>query len=167
MKPMKLLSINMIIILGLLVSMCSQEKKKSNNRDSKPEKTLEYSRQITFTTAGGDSITTIQAALADEPEERNEGLMNVTNLPPDKGMLFIFEDEEPRSFWMANTPLSLDIMFVNSDYEIVRIHRNTEAFSEKNLSSGEPAQYVVETNGGFSVSHDIREGMQISVSELE
>lgn len=148
--------------------MCSPEKEDANTEDSSDRsKMLEYSRQITFTDAEGDSITTIKAAVADDPGERNEGLMNVSNLPPDGGMLFIFENEESRSFWMANTPLSLDIMFVNSDYEIVRIHRNTEAFSEKNLSSGKPAQYVVETNGGFSVSHDIREGMRISVSGLE
>ncbi len=148
--------------------MCSQEEKDSNTKNSNDRSiNLEYSRQITFTDAEGDSITTIKAAVADDQEERNEGLMNVSNLPPDAGMFFIFENEEPRSFWMANTPLSLDIMFVNNEYEIVRIHQNTEAFSEKNLSSGKPVRYVVETNGGFSVSHDIREGIRIAVSELE
>lgn len=87
--------------------------------------------------------------------------MNVTNLPSDKGMLFIFEDNQPRSFYMANTPLSLDIIFVNEDKEIVRIHNNTQPYSDKNLTSGKPARYVVETNGGYCLSHDIQEGMRV------
>lgn len=76
-------------------------------------------------------------------------------------MLFIFQKEEPRSFWMANTPLSLDIMFVNADKEIVRIHHSTPPFSHENFKSGVPAQYAIETNGGFAVAHDIREGMKV------
>jgi uncharacterized membrane protein (UPF0127 family) len=78
-------------------------------------------------------------------------------------MLFIFEDNQPRSFWMANTPLSLDIFFVNENFEIVRIHRNAKPYSRKNLTSDKPAKYVVETNAGFSISHDIQEGMRISL----
>lgn len=100
--------------------------------------------------------------MADEDSERNQGLMDIRNLPQSKGMLFIFEETQPRSFWMANTPLPLDIIFVNADKEIVRIHHNTQPFSEKNFSSGEPAKYVVETNAGYCVSHDIQEGMKVS-----
>lgn len=154
--------------MGILISACSQDKKESNTRSTSDRSTsLEYTRQISFISAEGDTVTTIKAAVADEEKERNEGLMNVSDLPADGGMFFIFEDEEPRSFWMANTPLSLDIMFINSDFEIVRIHQRTEPYSEKNLSSDIPSKYVVETNGGFSITHDIQEGMKIAVSDLE
>lgn len=88
--------------------------------------------------------------------------MDVNSLPQDRGMLFIFEEQQPLSFWMANTPLPLDIFFVNKDMEIVRIHRNTQPFSEENFTSDAPAIYAVETNGGFAVAHDIREGMKIA-----
>jgi uncharacterized membrane protein (UPF0127 family) len=100
--------------------------------------------------------------MADEQTERNEGLMDVSTLPENKGMLFVFEQQQELSFWMANTPLSLDIFFVNADKEIVRIHHSTQPYTEKNFTSGAPALYAVETNGGFAVSHDIQEGMRVN-----
>lgn len=122
---------------------------------------LDYTTDLTFLSASGSPIASIRVAVADEPDERNHGLMDVKNLPADRGMLFIFEEEEPLSFYMANTPLSLDIMFVSSDSTIVRIHQNTSPFSSEQLLSEKPAQYVVETNAGFSILHDIQEGMKV------
>lgn len=101
--------------------------------------------------------------MADDNAERNQGLMDVRNLPASKGMLFIFEKDEARSFWMANTPLPLDIIFVSESGEIVRIHHSTQPFSEKSLASDKPAKYVIETNAGYCVSHDIQEGMKVSI----
>lgn len=121
-----------------------------------------YTDSVSFLSSAGDTLTTIGVAVADEAAERNEGLMDVNKLPSDKGMLFIFEEEQPLSFWMANTPLPLDIIFVNEQKKIVRIHHSTQPFSEKNFESGQPARYVIETKGGFSVSHDIKEGMQVA-----
>lgn len=89
--------------------------------------------------------------------------MDVRDLPESKGMLFIFENNEPRSFWMANTPLSLDIIFVNNEGEIVRIHHSAQPFSEKNVKSDKPAKYVIETNAGYCISNDIQEGMNVSL----
>lgn len=100
--------------------------------------------------------------MADEAKERNEGLMDVNSLPEDKGMLFIFEKQRELSFWMANTPLSLDIIFVNKDMQIVRIHHSTSPFTEKNFKSDKPALYAVETNAGFCIAHDIQEGMSVN-----
>lgn len=148
-------------LTGVLFVRCSNEEP-SNNTKKKLERTLHFERNIVFLSTKGDTLTTIKAAVADNDEERNQGLMDVKNLPKDKGMLFIFEDNQPRSFWMANTPLPLDIIFVNEHYEIVRIYHNAQPFSEKSLPSEQPAKYVIETNGGFSVSHDIQEGMKVS-----
>lgn len=142
------------------MASCSQtENQKDNN--SPRGRTLDYTREVTFLNSDGETITTIEVAVADDAGERNMGLMDVSNLPADKGMLFIFEKQQPLSFWMANTPLSLDILFVNESMEIVRIHQNTQSFSEKNLTSERPARYVIETNGGFTLSHDIQEGMKV------
>lgn len=123
---------------------------------------MEYVRTVSFLTAAGDTLSTVEVAVADEDSERNQGLMDIRDLPQSKGMLFIFEENQPRSFWMANTPLPLDIIFVNADKEIVRIHHNTQPFSEKSFSSGQPAKYVIETNAGYAVSKDIQEGMKVS-----
>lgn len=146
-----------------LLSACSQAQKKSNTKNTdKGGRTVEFVRSVSFLSTAGDTISTIEAAVADEEQERNEGLMGVRDLPGDKGMLFVFDDNQPRSFWMANTPLPLDIIFVNADKEIVRIHHSTQPFTEKSFPSGDPAKYVIETNGGYCVSHDIQEGMKVS-----
>jgi uncharacterized protein len=111
-------------------------------------------------------VTTIEVAVADDDASRSEGLMDVHELPSDAGMLFIFDEDEPRSFWMAGTPLSLDIIFINGDYEIVRIHRNTPPYSHESIPSEEAAKYVVEVNAGYTTRHDITEGMRIEIEEL-
>jgi uncharacterized membrane protein (UPF0127 family) len=146
-----------------LLSACSQDQKKSNTKNTDDRsRTLEYTQSVSFLTASGDTLSSVEVAVADDNAERNQGLMDVRNLPNSKGMLFIFEQNQPRSFWMANTPLPLDIIFVNADKEIVRIHHNTQPFSEKSFTSDEPAKYVVETNAGYCISHDIQEGMKVS-----
>lgn len=154
-----------LITLILLVAACSQAQEESDNTDADEKKgrQLEYEREVSFLSADNDTLSTVEVAVADDEDERNQGLMDVRDLPKDKGMLFIFEESEPRSFWMANTPLALDIIFVNEDYEIVRIHHNTKPYSEKNFESEKPAKYVIETNAGFTISHDIQEGMKVSL----
>ena len=147
----------------MLSSACSQAPKKSNTKNTDDRsRSLEYVRTVSFISAAGDTLSSVEVAVADEDSERNQGLMDVRDLPQSKGMLFIFEQNQPRSFWMANTPLPLDIIFVNENMEIVRIHHSTQPFSEKNFESGQPAKYVVETNAGYCISHDIQEGMTVS-----
>lgn len=150
----------LIPLLFFLATGCSSDKS-SDNGDPKG-RILEYSRTVTFLDTDGDSVTSVEVAVADNQQERNEGLMDVNNLPRDKGMLFIFENQQPLSFWMANTPLSLDIIFINEAMEIVRIHQRTQPFSQKSVTSGEPARYVVEVNGGFCLTHDIQQGMKVT-----
>ena len=69
--------------------------------------------------------------------------------------------EKPQSFWMLNTYISLDIIFVNSDMEIVAIQANAQPHSTKRLPSLKPARYVVEVVAGFCAGHGIREGDKI------
>lgn len=169
-RPSKRLSISKVMIFSfliLIVAACSGSESKQNDEPSQEGRILDFSRSVSFLDAEADVITTIEVAVADEADERNMGLMDVSDLPADKGMLFIFEEQQPLSFWMANTPLSLDIFFVNESMEIVRIHQNTQSFSDKNLTSGEPARYVIETNAGFSLSHDIQEGMKVDFEPEE
>ncbi len=108
-----------------------------------------------------ETVTEVHVALARTESERTTGLMNVYEMPFDTGMLFLFDNEQPRSFWMANTPLSLDILFLDQNREIVRIRTNTIPYSERQVTSELPAQYVLEVNAGFVREHDIREGMRI------
>ncbi|TNE74771.1 DUF192 domain-containing protein [bacterium] len=126
----------------------------------KKQTTFDYNTDVEFIKTNGDKVS-IKAALAIKPEERNAGLMGIEKLDTNKGMLFVFEAEQNLSFWMANTPLSLDIIFVNADYKIVRIHSGTEPFTTKPYESGKNAKYVIEVNGGFCVENDILEGNEV------
>lgn len=146
---------------SLLLFSCSKKESANKNETVKQGRQLDLVEEVTFLNTAGEEISTVKVALADEPEERNQGLMDVNEMAPDAGMLFIFPDEAPRSFYMANTPLPLDIIFVNADSTIVRIHHNTTPFNSEQLPSEKPAMFVVETNGGYCVSNDIQEGMRI------
>lgn len=114
---------------------------------------------------GEQEITRVQVALARTESERNTGLMDVQEMPFDTGMLFLFDDEQERSFWMVNTPLSLDIIFLNSNREIVRIQTHTTPYSDRQVTSDVPAQYVLEVNAGFAREFDLHEGMHLEWDE--
>lgn len=119
----------------------------------------EYHDRLSDPDLADKAVAHVRVAIADTERERNLGLMNVYDLPDDAGMYFVFEEEAPRSFWMVNTPLPLDILFMDRDHRIVRIRPHTNPFSSRQILSDYPAQYVLEVNAGFTAEHDIREGM--------
>lgn len=102
--------------------------------------------------------------IADTDQKRALGLMYRNPLTFSQAMLFIFEEETPQSFWMKNTPSTLDILFVNRQMEIVQIHEFTQPYSEKSYPSERPAIYVVEVAGGFVSKYQITEGDKIEFS---
>lgn len=104
------------------------------------------------------AIKKIDIEVAENDDERMQGLMYRKGMDDGKGMLFIFEKEEPQSFWMKNTIMPLDIIYVNSQKEIVKIFKNTTPFSEKSLPSERPATYVVEVASGFTDRYVVKEG---------
>jgi uncharacterized membrane protein (UPF0127 family) len=73
-------------------------------------------------------------------------------------MLFIFPTEEPESFYMKNTIIPLDIIFINSKRELVKIYKYTTPYSEQDLPSIKPIRFVVEVNAGFCDTYNIKEG---------
>ncbi|MDT8324685.1 MAG: DUF192 domain-containing protein [Bacteroidota bacterium] len=111
-----------------------------------------------FNDVRGDTLAAVTVEIAESEQARTQGLMGRKNMAEGQGMLFIFPTEEYRSFWMANTPLPLDIIFVNSAGSIVTIQRNTVPYSEESIPSTAPATYVVEVNAGFCDRHGVREG---------
>lgn len=90
------------------------------------------------------------AEIADDPIERGRGLMFREEMASDHGMLFDFGREQRVAFWMENTPLSLDMIFVREDGEIVRIERDAVPFSREMIPSGEPVRFVFEVVAGTS-----------------
>ena len=105
----------------------------------------------------------VSVEIVDTNEKRALGLMYRQELPELHGMLFLFPRQEPQSFWMKNTPLPLDILFINSSLTIVSIAQNTTPFSEKVIPSDKPAQFVLEVNGGFCQRHGIAVGDHVEL----
>ncbi|MCG8320845.1 MAG: DUF192 domain-containing protein [Cytophagales bacterium] len=114
-----------------------------------------------------DTLRRIDIEIANDAEERAKGLMHRTNMPDDRGMLFIFNQEDEQSFWMKNTLISLDIMYVNKDKEIVTIYKHTQPYSENPIPSFKKAMYVVETIAGFCDKYHVEEGDFIEFTENE
>lgn len=158
-----------IVLLSFLLFVtmiaCGERTEEAPQTDTSVERVLDYTTTVTFINQRGSEISEIRAAVADDDRSRSEGLMAVNNLPSDAGMLFIFDDEASRNFYMANTPISLDIMFVNAEYEIIRIHTNTTPYSSDSIPSEGPAKYVVEVNAGYALQHDINEGDRIEIGD--
>jgi len=86
--------------------------------------------------------------LASNDAERAKGLMFRKELPEGRGMLFDFDREQPVSFWMHNTLISLDMIFIRGDGRILRIAENTEPFSDRLIPSGGPVRAVLEVAAG-------------------
>lgn len=110
---------------------------------------------------GKTPLVKIDIEVADNDEARAKGMMYRKFNEENHGMLFVFPVEEEQSFWMQNTYISLDIIFVNGQKEIVKIHRKATPRSTASLPSGKKAIYVVEVNGGFTDKYDIKEGDRI------
>lgn len=90
--------------------------------------------------------------------EQAQGLMHRRHLPADHGMLFDLGGPRRAEFWMRDTPLSLDIVFVRDDGEIVRIQQRAEPNSDALISSGEPVRWVLEVLGGTTERRGIAAG---------
>jgi len=109
-----------------------------------------------------DTLTRIDIEIADNQQERTQGLMHRSRMADTTGMLFIFEESSPQSFWMKNTKIALDIIFVDENKKIVAIQENTIPYSQAPVSSGKNALFVVEVIAGFCGKYEIHEGHVIA-----
>ncbi len=117
--------------------------------------------ELQFLRQDGSTAVSVTIEIADTPEARIRGLMERWSLPDLHGMLFIFDSPEVQRFWMHNTPLSLDMIFVDENLRVLNIAESTTPMSKQTYASRGPAKYVVEVRAGFSKRHGIEEGMSI------
>lgn len=111
---------------------------------------------------GNQRLRKIDVEIAENDTERAKGLMFRPYLSDSVGMLFVFDQAEPQSFWMKNTMISLDIIYVDSGKKIVSIQKKAKPYSEESLPSYGEAQYVVEVNGGYCDKYGIKVGDIVS-----
>ncbi|MEM8703916.1 MAG: DUF192 domain-containing protein [Pseudomonadota bacterium] len=143
----------LFLVTGLTASALAQD-------DGKRLRT----EPLTVQGAGQAHQFTVEVAVS--APERSRGLMFREEMAADHGMLFIFEAEGDRYFWMKNTPLPLDIIYIDAAGKIVSIAADTTPFSEQTIPSGAPAKYVLELNAGTSAERGIGVGDTVSSASM-
>lgn len=106
----------------------------------------------------GERSHRFKVDVAATDRQRSMGLMFREQMDPDQGMLFVFDGEGQRYFWMKNTPLPLDIIFIGSNGVIVSIAADTTPYSTDTVPSGKPARFVLELNAGTAAKLGIEAG---------
>ncbi|GAA4958907.1 DUF192 domain-containing protein [Algibacter aquimarinus] len=146
-------SINRILILLftiVILASCKEDKKVIKQTE------VSFKKEGELTIFKSDSTqVVIDIEIADTDFDIQTGLMYRNTMQTKQGMLFVFDDDQPRSFYMKNTRIPLDLIFINSNKKIVSFQKNAKPFDESSLPSNAPAKYVLEINTGLVDSWDI------------
>jgi len=113
---------------------------------------------------GSGRAVEVSLEVAATPEERARGLMYRNSLAEDSGMLFIFDQDANQIFWMKNTLIPLDMLFIARDGTVVGVHANATPLSTANIAVGKPSRYVLEVPGGWAERHGIAAGARVEFS---
>lgn len=102
------------------------------------------------TVTGDFGKVTFGVELADEPEERARGLMFVEQMPTLEGMLFVYDRPQRATFWMRNTLIPLDMLFIGPRGVVLNVHENAKPLDETTINGGDGVLAVLEINGGLA-----------------
>jgi hypothetical protein len=155
----RLLLLALCLTCLLPLVSCSDDSD-SQNASATNEPRFRKDGTLTFVD-DGSAVRTIDIEIAETNAERARGLMFRRSMGYDRGMLFLFEQADTTGFWMKNTPLPLDIMFLAPDSSIINIVKRTTPFSTDNIYPTAPKKYVVEVRAGFADRFDIEPGMTV------
>ncbi len=152
-----ILGIVLAAVILIYISDYDRKPKKTNARTYIPK--FKKEGELTFFKGNSnEEIKTIDIEIAEDNYERAQGLMYRVSMGDSVGMFFIMEQEKPQSFWMRNTYISLDIIYLDKELNIVKIQKYTEPLSEESIPSIRKAKFVVEVIAGFCDKYLIEEG---------
>ena len=155
------------VAVFIMLNLSNNNKKYDNPQNSERSKVEESAfhftkmGELTFLSKAGKIKAKIDIEIAETNESRAQGLMYRDKMKENQGMLFIFAKEQMQSFWMKNTIIPLDIIFINAKKKIVNIQKNTTPYSLDSYPSIAPAKYVLEVNAGFTGKYKIEPGDKI------
>lgn len=156
-----------LVLLAILILTVSCEINPKQNQSSTPIK-VEFTKEgeLYFFKRESDSlIAKFDIEIAKTDYETQRGLMDRYTMKSNQGMLFIFTNTQPRSFYMKNTYIPLDIIYLDSDGKIVSFQENAKPLDETSIPSQVPAKYVFEINGGMVQSLNLEIGDKIEFKE--
>jgi uncharacterized membrane protein (UPF0127 family) len=128
---------------------------------AEPAATAQSLRTVSLSIAGKGKPHIFKVEVAATPDEQETGLMYRKTMPADHGMIFPMDPPRPASFWMKNTYLPLDIVFIGPDKRIIRIAENATPLSLDLIDCPEPAAAVLELNGGAAHKLGIAAGDRV------
>ena len=126
-----------------------------------PEQSVGGLEQVPLSIQSGSKTHRFTVEVARTPEEQAQGLMNRQSLGPDRGMIFPYDPPQPVGFWMKNTLIPLDMIFIRADGTIASIAANTVPLSLEMVPSVEPVAAVLEIPGGRSAELGIKAGDKV------
>ncbi len=121
--------------------------------------------KITFPEAKGAPVTTT-IEVAENDHDRQRGLMYRTRMADEHGMIFTFAEKDDHTFWMHNTCISLDMLFIDDDGLIVGIEESTPTMSDDTFSVGCSSKYVLELNAGWTRAHGVTAGQKVKLEGI-
>jgi len=110
-----------------------------------------------------DGVVDVTVEIVSTPEAVTRGLMYRTELPDGHGMLFVFREAKDQRFWMKNTLIPLDMIFIGADQVIVGIHPNAVPLSTATVGVGRPSRWVLEVPGGWSARRGVASGDRVEL----
>ena len=159
---MKKLLISAVIVGSLFSLYNCKDSKNSESKSITKEITFKKEGELTLMKAETDSIIAqLDIEIADDDYQTQTGLMYRHSMPKNQAMLFVFPDEQRRSFYMKNTEIPLDIIYINSEKKVVSIQKNAKPYDETSLPSESVSKYVLEVNAGLSDSWQLEKGDKI------
>lgn len=123
-------------------------------------------KEAVLTNAEGKKLS-VEVEVVRTPQAIQQGLMWRKNLPADAGMFFIMPNEKIQTFWMRNTLIPLDMIFIKSDMTVAGVVHNAEPKTEVTRYVPVPSRYVLEVNGGWAKKNGIARGTRVSISGFE
>jgi hypothetical protein len=133
---------------------------------SHPEPHFTIDGTLTFFGKTNKEIITIDIEIPDTPEKMAKGLMYRTKMLDTQGMLFVRTTAKEKFFWMKNTYIPLDMIFVDRHMKVIHVAKNTTPLSEELIPVPTEAKYTIEVIAGFSDKHGITAGNSISFTRL-
>jgi len=154
-----------VIVVAFIVLVSCQ----SNTKSSVKPIEISFTKEADLVFLNGnDTIVGLDIELAETDYEQQTGLMHRSSMDMTQGMLFIYEDERPRpSFYMKNTQIALDLIYINTDMRVVEINRNTKPYDETPIRANQPAKYVLEVKAGFVDKYSITDSISINFKRLK
>jgi uncharacterized membrane protein (UPF0127 family) len=162
------------VVIVLLATSCAKSAGTTSDapsndmstRSTSPAPPATPDRRSTITLTGSKGPVIVHAEVVTTPGAQEKGLMYREYLAPDAAMLFPMGFVADHRFWMRNTLIPLDMIFISRELEVVGIVEKTTPLTDDGRQCGKPSWYVLEVNGGWSAEHGIAAGAKVTIDKL-